>query len=214
MTMTYQRHCLGRRRAGMAMARTRSAAFPASSAPPGRTSGRRGNSPGKDMTICGGHSTTQPLSPIETNKSAVASLARPVHQCESPPSCDRFYCVRFNQRERLDMGTLDLSLSRTMHQRMHAAAPLLSASSFRRMNTIARRPSPCFLRRCRRGKARKRPLPGRPLHPFLSFPFLALPCRSPKSKSHAHPARGKFRRLRIYRPGPVSFEFQNSAPLF
>jgi hypothetical protein len=71
-----------------------SAPCTACSSPAGRTSGRRRNSPGKDMTICGGHSTTQPLSPIETNKSAVASLARPVHACESPPSCDRFYCVR------------------------------------------------------------------------------------------------------------------------
>jgi hypothetical protein len=35
-----------------------------------------------------------------------------------------------------------------------------------------------------------------------------------KSKSHAQSARGKPPAFHIYRPGPVSFEFQNSAPLF
>jgi hypothetical protein len=35
-----------------------------------------------------------------------------------------------------------------------------------------------------------------------------------KSKSHAQSARGKALAFHIYRPGPVSFEFQNSAPLF
>jgi hypothetical protein len=43
--------------------------------------------------------------------------------------------------------------------------------------------------------------------------------RSSKSKSHAHPTRGKFHRLRIYRQGGrsrsrFSFVFQNSVPLF
>jgi hypothetical protein len=46
------------------------------------------------------------------------------------------------------MDTLDLNLSRTMHERMLAAAPLLNASSFRRMHTIACWPSPCFLCGC------------------------------------------------------------------
>jgi hypothetical protein len=49
--------------------------------------------------------------------------------------------------------------------------------------------------------------------------ILAVPRRSPKPKSHAHPARGKFHRLRIYRQGGrsrsrFSFVFQNSVPLF
>jgi hypothetical protein len=42
--------------------------------------------------------------------------------------------------------------------------------------------------------------------------------RSPKSKSHAHPAHGKFHRLRIYRQGwrsrsRFSFVFQNSVSI-
>jgi hypothetical protein len=91
------------------------------------------------------------------------------------------------------MGTLDLSLSRTMQQPRW----LLNASSFRRMHTIACRPAFSML---------PPPVPstqGTAATSFrttsLALPCLVLSCRSPKSKSHAHPARGKFRRLHIYR---------------
>jgi hypothetical protein len=93
------------------------------------------------------------------------------------------------------MDTLDLNLSRTMHERMLAAAPLLNASSFRRMHTIACWPSPCFLCGCY-ADARH----GSELFPD-ELRIRASPRRSPKSKSHAHPARGKFHHLRIYRQG-------------
>jgi hypothetical protein len=113
------------------------------------------------------------------------------------------------------MGTLDLSLSRTMHQPMHAAAPLLNAaSSFRRMPIIACRPSPCFLRRCHADARHDKELfpddLSIPAAPRLAEVLSLSRTRTP----HAVSSTAFVFIDRVEGSSHTSFEFQNSAPLF
>jgi hypothetical protein len=83
--------------------------------------------------------------------------ARDLEEANSP--------TKLNWRETGWMWVPWISASAHAHADAYAAAPLLNASSFGRMPVIGCRPSPCFLRGCRRHKAWQRALPGQTIHP-------------------------------------------------